>query len=354
MRYVNHRPNLLKALPALSLVVGVLAFPFATGSATEPSGKVGVEVQNLSKPILCAEKDNVTVAFKHSGVKRFTIEAAHPAYINTLQKDSFAADWTACEDIATGVITQKATPKKLTIYEDINLWITGHTFPKFWRDRKVPFTVSGKTNDTFHLIQVWVRHNERAEEVLVVYPVDGYWRARPLPPKHLGWSAYGSSFLIGPIEDVQGPREVRPVVDLKSLNFDPASKTFEMTFERGGTATVSMSELTDERMRLQIALSKPIKQEAFAALRSMYVTRFNADATDVAVLENGAKAWREEPVMTFTGAKTATSVWLGRLVPSRHNTSAPDFVVSGFQTNDTVRGASDTTSASTQTSAPTK
>ncbi|MEO1206147.1 MAG: hypothetical protein AAFV45_07420 [Pseudomonadota bacterium] len=311
----------------------VTAMPAGAAEPTSltPTDKVGVEVQNLSRPILCAEKDNVTVAFRNPKVTGFSIEAAHPAYVNTLQKDSFAADWTDCDDIATGVITQKATPEKVTLYEDIDLWVTGYTFPKFWRDRKVPFTVKGKTNANFHLIQVWVRHNERAEEVLVVYPVDGYWRIRPLPPEHLGWSAYGSSFVIGPVEDVEGPREVRPVVNLTALEFDPTSKTFTMDFETGGTAPLTMSKLTNERMRLDVALSEPIKGSAFAALRSMYVTRFNADATDVAVLESTAKSWREHPVMTFTGAQSASSLWLGRLVPSRHNTSAPDHVVSNFK-----------------------
>ena len=36
------------------------------------------------------------------------------------------------------------------------------------------------------------------------------WRARPLPPANLKWSAYGSSFLIGPIETVG-----RPLVDIR-------------------------------------------------------------------------------------------------------------------------------------------
>ena len=34
----------------------------------------------------------------------------------------------------------------------------------------------------------------------MLYPQDGYWRARPLPPVNLKWSAYGSSFLVGPVE----------------------------------------------------------------------------------------------------------------------------------------------------------
>jgi hypothetical protein len=40
-------------------------------------------------------------------------------------------------------------------------------------------------------------------------------------------------------------------------------------------------------------------------------------------------SWREEPIMTYRGGK-ATDLWTGRLVPSRHNTSAPDIVFNRF------------------------
>ena len=61
---------------------------------------------NASEPVLCAEKDNVTVNFTSKDVRRFRIEAAHPAYIGTLQRDSFEADWTGCT--APGDPTRRA------------------------------------------------------------------------------------------------------------------------------------------------------------------------------------------------------------------------------------------------------
>ena len=57
---------------------------------------LAVEVTNASEPVLCAEKDNVTLEPRLGHVRGFRIEAAHPAYIGTLQRDSFEADWTAC------------------------------------------------------------------------------------------------------------------------------------------------------------------------------------------------------------------------------------------------------------------
>ena len=70
--------------------------------------------------------------------------------------------------------------------------------------------VGNRVETGFHLLQLWTRYQERAEEVLVLYPADGYWRARPLPPQNLRWSAYGSSFLIGPVETAG-----RPFVDIQ-------------------------------------------------------------------------------------------------------------------------------------------
>ena len=40
---------------------------------------------------------------------------------------------------------------------------------------------------------------------MVLYPPDGYWRARPLPFEDMRWTAYGSSFLVGPVETQERP-----------------------------------------------------------------------------------------------------------------------------------------------------
>ena len=295
-------------------------------------GMLGVEVTNQSEAQLCAEKDNVSLSFANLAVTQFRIEAAHPVYIDMLQKDSFAPDWTACDaKLSTEATKTTITPVKTTIYEDLEISVVGISYPGFWRDHAVPFKVGERVESGFQLVQIWVRASQREEEVLVVYPPDGYWRARPLPPASLGWSAYGSSFLVGPVEDwPAGDGTTRPVVDIKDMAFDPKSRTFTLHFVRGGGATIAIGRLDNERQRLDVSFDQPISGRPFAALRSMYVTEFNNDVARVMVLETGAKAWREEPVMAFTGAKSATDIWTGRLTPSRHNTSSPDTVFSAF------------------------
>jgi hypothetical protein len=326
--------TLSRTVPPVAALMAALLLAGAAHAASV--GMLGVEVTNKSEPQLCAEKDNVTLELRNPAVTQFRIEAAHPAYIDTLQRDNFSADWTACDikadpGTAGSGVAPVTPPSKTTIYEDVELWVTGYNFGGFWRDKAVPFRVGDRVETAFHVVQVWVRANERAEEVLVVYPPDGYWRARPLPPQHLGWSAYGSSFLVGPVEEVAAPGGgTRPIVDLKEIAFDPKSRTFTLSFARGGSASLVISKLDRERQRLDVSFDKPITGRPFAILRSMYVTEFNNDVARTAVLEAGAKAWREEPVMSFSGAKAATDVWTGRLVPSRHNTSAPDTVFSAF------------------------
>jgi hypothetical protein len=291
---------------------------------------LSVEVTNTSEPVLCAEKDNVAINFSSAEVRTFRVEASHPAYIGGLRQDRIEPDWTACEDISEATSSAPAW-NKTTFYEDADLKALGFTIPNFWRESDVTFRVGTRSAKRVHLMQLWVRKGRRFEEVLVLYPSDGYWRIRPLPPPHLNGSAYGSSFLIGPVE-TQG----RPIVDLKEVAFDPKAKAFTLVFANGGRGTVGLEHLDTERLSLQVAFDKPVDGKPFAAMRSMYVTEFNADVSRIAVREPNAKSWREEPIMAFQKA-LATDVWAGRLVPSRHNTSAPDMVFNRFRSTPSVR-----------------
>src|SRR4029079_11696672 len=122
------------------------------------------------------------------------------------------------------------TPRRVTIYEDFDWQLIAYTFARFWRPNQVTVTTGGRTEIGLLLLQLWTRFQERAEEVLVLYPADGYWRARPLPPAHLRWNAYASAFLIAPV-DTQG----RPLVDISEVVFDPEKRSFRLSFVRGGS-----------------------------------------------------------------------------------------------------------------------
>lgn len=286
---------------------------------------VGVTVENKSEPVLCAEKDNVTLTFAAPQVRRFRIEAAHPAYINAIGADSFDPDWTAC-DFRNEATAPSRPPERTTLYEDIELWIVAHRYQSFWRDAGARVAIGDKVYEGIHLLQVWVIRPMGGEEVLVLYPQDGYWRMRPKAPPGRAPTAFGSSFLIGPVTEDKG----RPVVDIKEIDFDPGARTFTLLFKDGNRAQVALGALDQQRHELQVTFDRPVSNGPFAALRSMYVTRFNNDVADVAALGKGHEAWSESPIMDFKGGGAVSELWAGRNTPSRHNTSSPDMVLRDF------------------------
>jgi hypothetical protein len=285
---------------------------------------LAVDIVNASTSTLCAETDNVYLKLVSPEVRRFTVEAVHPNYIGTIVVDRSAFDLHNCPELSSApVIAEK--PRRITIYETPEWQLVGLTIPNFWRKNPVPVRVGDRVESGVQLLQLWTRAQDRAEEVLVLYPTDGYWRARPLPPTNLKWSAYGSSFLVGPVEFKE-----RPFVDIREIVFDPETKTFRLAFARGGSATLRLASLDQERQVLDVTLDPPTNDLPFAALRSMFVTEINNDVAQLGWRVKGAQNWERSAIMGFERA-SAAEVWAGRLVPSRHNTSAPDMIFRGFK-----------------------
>lgn len=313
----------MRSLTALALAMALTASSSLSPRAASLDG-LAVDVVNESEEVLCAEKDNVAIAFANKDVRSFRIEAAHPVYLSAGMRDNFEADWTACDMSADPSYVAPGQPRKVTLYEETEMWVVGYAFPAFWRPSTARVRIGDRVEEGLHLLQVWLLRTDGAEEVLVLYPQDGYWRPRPMTPPTMRNTGYGSSFLVGPID-----REERPHVKFKEVSFDPKTRTFTLQFEKGGSATVRMVKADSNRLALDVALDRGIENGPFAMLRSMYVTEFNNDMARVAVREREAKGWREENVMKFKKAH-ATDVWMGRLSPSQHNTSSPDVVFNSF------------------------
>jgi hypothetical protein len=145
-----------------------------------------------------------------------------------------------------------------------------------------------------------------------------------MTPDNMRITAYGSSFLIGPVEYAE-----RPYVSIDEVSIDPKTRTFTLKFVKGGTATLRIANVDTNRIALDVSFDEGISGAPFAMLRSMYVTEFNNDAARIAVREQGAKGWREDNIMKFDHAR-ATDIWIGRLTPSHHNTTSPDIVFNSF------------------------
>lgn len=285
-----------------------------------PGVAAEVDIVNASRKTACAEEDNVYVQMQGDGVRWFGIRAEHPHYVQQIRRDSTAPDFTACD--MSNDPRFAFTPRRVVLYRDANYLLVGHTFRSNWRPESVDWSVGQRHTPGLHLVQLSRRVPHGWVEVLVVYPSDGYWRIKPLPPRGRRDSAYGSSFLVGPIEE-----DGRPLVRIAAIRFDPATLTFRLQFTRGGQGFVRVTEASPQATTLALELDPPLaRRQPFAALRSMFVTPQQAD---VAIASWPAKP-SGEPILEF-GSFSAPSVRFGRLVPSRHNLSAPDLVFDRFE-----------------------
>jgi hypothetical protein len=296
----------------------------AQTASRDQDDELQVRVENRSVPELCAEKDNIELDFLSPRVRRMQIQAVHPSYIGMVGSDRWAPDWSSCDLSHDPKFAAQA--RRLTFWETPEFWLTGYTLPSFWRPNDVPIRVGDRVEKGFHLIQLWMLYRERAEEIMVFYPPDGYWRARPLPFEDMRWTAYGSSFLVGPVETQE-----RPIVAYEEIVFEPETRTFVLKFKRGGQARLTLDKIDQERIVLDVAYSSPMPNGLpFASLRSMYAMLTMSDAARVAWRSKRGTGWEEAPVIGFSGA-SAAEFWVGRHLPSRHNLSAPDMVFGKFQ-----------------------
>ncbi len=278
---------------------------------------VPVDFVNATRATQCAEEDNVYVKLLGPRIASFHIRAEHPAYIHTVTQDSTAPDFTACD--MSQDPSFPFTPRKVILYEDARIRLVGHSFPTFWRPEVVDFRVGARKEPGLHLVQLLKRGPKRDIEILVVYPSDGYWRLKPLPPPALEDSAYGSSFLFGPIEE-----DGRPYVAIRNIAFDPATLTFRLAFRNGTRGVLKVAEATRTRTGLALTLDPPVAADRpFAALRSMFVTPAQADVGVVASVTGMT------PILEFKGIK-APAARFGRVEQSQHNLSAPDLVFDRF------------------------
>ena len=297
----------------------------AGAAASQAAGPpLAVEFVNASQPTRCAEEDNVYVKLVAPGVGAFRITAEHPPYIGSVSRDSTAPDFTHCD--MSNDPSFRFEPRRVVLHEDASIRLVGHAFPTFWRPEVVDFRVGGRSEPGLHLVQLLQRRPTGDIEKLVVYPSDGYWRPKPLPPPNLPDTAYGSSFLFGPVEE-----DGRPYVAIRSIDFEPATLTFRLVFRDGSRGVLSVASASAERLELSIALDPPVPGgRPFAALRSMFVATDNAD---VALASRSGPAPGApalvEPILSF-GRFVAPSGRFGRVEPSRHNLSAPDLVFDRF------------------------
>jgi hypothetical protein len=68
----------------VGILASILVFLIVGAHAAD---ELAIDVVNASEPTLCAETDNVYVKLASPDVRRFTVEAVHPAYMGTIVVD---------------------------------------------------------------------------------------------------------------------------------------------------------------------------------------------------------------------------------------------------------------------------
>lgn len=295
-----------------------ILLPFLLALPAVAEERVRAVSQGYETP--CAEMDNILVALENPAVTRFTVRATHPAYLAGRAGDSMAPDFTDCDFPDEPIWDYE--PFSLTLYEDERILLRGHRLPKSWRPEEVDFTVGDRTVRGLHLTQLHVKLDGSPLEVLVLYPSDGYWRPRPLPPIDREETGFGSSMLVGPIEV-----DRRPLVRLTGVVFEPETLTYRLRFAAGGEGTLRVVSAGRDELRLDVALDEAVAEGPFAMLSSMHVASDNADVSRVSVRERAL--WRSLPIDALEAAEGLEFAF-GRDIPSRHNYSAPDVFFGPF------------------------
>lgn len=294
-----------------------------SAGTTAATANASALVTNASRVTRCAEEDNVYVKISGPTLTGMRIEARQPSYIKQLKVDDSSADFSDCHFSKDENPVYHFEPKKVVLWENAEWVLVGNTYATFWRPNEVPVSIEGKVTTQLHLLQL---HKKDAtepsagrHEFLVLYPPDGYWRAKPIPAAPLPSSTYGTSFLVGPITDA-----ARPYVNIVSVEFVPSDLTFKLNYEDGSHGSMKLLEITRDRLALHYEQDAARGEtQPLAAIRSMYVTDQKADVAEVLLRAAPAHAPKLAPISSFK-QEQASEVAFGRSVISKHNPSAPD------------------------------
>jgi hypothetical protein len=309
-----------------SWVWGAAVLVLGTGYTVKHPTEATVSIINATRPTQCAEEDNVYVKLQGEGLRRLRVEAHHPRYMSTVRADSYSPDFTNCKFSAESSPTDPKytfTPKRVVLWETDKFLMVGNTYATFWRPNKVDVVVSGTVTPEVHLVQLYLKDKDEPKlgkhQFLVLYPPDGYWRAKPIPKLPLNYGVYGTSFLVGPVEE-----GVRPVVDLTRVEFVPEAMTFKLSYRDGSHGELKIADVSREEIALDYAHDRALpSRKPLAAIRSMYVQPEKSDAAEVSWRAGSAHELVTQALPRFSTAE-AVEVNFGRSVLSRHNSSAPD------------------------------
>lgn len=287
-------------------------------------------VSNASHDTRCAEEDNVYVKLSGPRLVGMRIEARQPSYIARLSADESKADFSDCHFKSDENPVYHFEPKRVVLWEDDEWLLLGNTYETFWRPNDVPVVVGDQVTSQLHLLQLHKKDPSEPSagrhEFLVLYPPDGYWRAKPIPAAPLPSSTYGTSFLVGPITEA-----ARPVVEISRVEFVPQQLSFKLDYADGSHGSMRLIELDRAKLALAYRHDRPLPDsQPIAAIRSMFVSDEKADVAELTARASLADQPVTLPLASYTRGRVC-EVLFGRSVVSTHNPSAPDMWFGQFQ-----------------------
>jgi len=284
-----------------------------------------IVARNGTVPTLCAEHDNISVGLAAPDSYRitsFSFAMSHPTYEWTV--DHTAPDFSNCQPTEEPVYD--FTPATRGVPGTGAAGIVAVTEPQWWLPTGMTVIANDTAIEDVHYIAM---HREMYPghwpQVLVIY-ADGNIRAKPFAPAGVFDTIFGSSFIIGPVE-----QSTRPFAAIKSLQYIPATDSLNIIYANEQTATLTIDEITRDVLRINVDVSGLTLEpgQRFANLRSMIVNEGNADADHMAWVDD-AGVEHDDPILDFAGG-LGSEFFLYRETLSIHNTSAPDILVGDFE-----------------------
>jgi len=277
---------------------------------------------------VCAEEDNVNIPI-FGDVNEFIIEAAHPNYPVTTY--TCLPDFTECNQIAGQDYT--FTPETRIMYDDGAWVLVACRESSFWRPRGMSVRVESdsKTFDNAHYIAVSRKVLGEASwpQFLVIY-ADGNLRLIPHPPGGVPSVCFGASVVVGPAV----PSE-RPWCEISDVTFDTLDKGLLLHYADGGRAKLSLT-VDRNAAAVRVSIDYATAFLPFATFRSMFVQEYNCDTALATVYchENIVGTRNVLEPFVYVGDKFVFS----RNLPSVHNMSAPDIIITVVDPNSICDG----------------
>ena len=307
--------------PRLTLLLGLALSLFGLSAAADAFIAI-----NRSYATTCAEEDNINVPMYADAVPNFELRATHPVY--NLLPDNCVADFSGCSypSATTSSSLRSANLSCPKIFDDGVNALTLCTEQSWWRPYAMTVRILGVAYQGHRLVlNRKIADAASWPEVLVIYQ-DGNVRVKPHPPAEVDDVCFGSSVIIGPaVEDPQ-----RPYVDVATINIEPTSPCFDLTYLGGGQSHFCLS-VNRQEARLNV-MPNYANDKPFATFRSMWVEDGNADVDHIS---------SPTSVLPILGAWLQLSgpSWsFQRYVRSRHNTSAPDLRIMAATTTISLAG----------------